>query len=141
MAKGFEFDTGEVDRLAINLSSVAARTIGVVYEAFGESAVDLQTEWRRNATASAGKAARRYPKTIAVWPVLSAGIAFDIYPDSRIDGQANLGDILENGSPTSPPHNDGKQAADVVAPRLHARVQAAVLGTFEKTLTETGPLS
>jgi hypothetical protein len=121
-------DVSELRALSRDLGKVSGRAAGLVFGAVAASAQDMQTTWRRTAKAEARGAARRYPETIVVHPTISTNVHFEVYPDARVNGQANLGDILENGSPTSPPHLWVDRASAEVAPRLDKRLNDALAG-------------
>lgn len=90
-------------------------------------ALNVKNGWRDNATASAGRHARHYPKSISydVHPI-PGGAHAEIGPDKgRVQGA--LGNLLEFGSVHNPPHNDGGRALAAEDPRFVAAVAQLTL--------------
>ena len=129
------FDTRGARELAASLPKLGVASVGAVYAAMGESAMDLRNTWRRNARETSGTHGRLYPNSIVVHPRLSTGVVFDIGPDPRLP---QGGMSFEFGSSKQPPHLDGQRAMDEVQPRLEKRVSDAVNGIFEQAATVTG---
>lgn len=79
-----------------------------------KGAVNIKTDWRNNAKATAGRHASAYPYSITFdGPERHPGgvVVAEIGPD-KSKRQGALGNLLEYGSAHNPPHNDGKRAAD-----------------------------
>lgn len=117
-------DLGDLDALTVRIVAAAA---GVEREGRGivsRGALNIKTDWRANATASAGRHARLYPFTINYDVTETAGvIEAEIGPD-KAKPQGALGNLLEFGSVRNPPHNDGGRALEAEAPRFAAAVEA-----------------
>lgn len=131
------FDTSELRMLAADLTGVSRATAGVVFDAIGESAVDLRDTWARNATQTAGKHGRHYPKSITVTPRVSTNVVFDVGPDPRLP---QGGMSFEFGSQNQPAHLDGQIAMDEVTPRMEKRVADALAGVFQAAVGGKAPL-
>lgn len=99
--------------LELAAATMPARAAAVVAKA----AVNVKQEARRNATASSGSHAKKYPATIG-YDVVDGGLGAEIGPKRQ--GQGNLGPILENGSVNNPPHRDLGRALDAEEPRFLA---------------------
>ncbi|MFD8949464.1 hypothetical protein ACFV0B_11475 [Streptomyces xanthophaeus] len=87
-------------------------------------ALNVKNGWRANAVASAGRHARLYPYSISydVRP-FPGGAQAEIGPD-KDRPQGALGNLLEYGSSTNRPHNDGGRALLAEAPRFAAQALA-----------------
>lgn len=119
-------DVHELRALSRDLGKASAVAAVVMYGVVKDSANDVRAMWYRNAKLEADKAARRYADTITVHPAIGTGIRFEVYPDARVNGQARLGDILENGSPTSPPHLWAERATQEAEPRIERKIDLAI---------------
>lgn len=86
-----------------------------------KGALNIKTEARANAAASAGTHARKYPAKIT-YRTSQNGLAVEIGPTQS--GQGNLAPILEYGTLHNPPHRDLGRAADSEEPRFIAAVEA-----------------
>lgn len=125
--------TDDLRGLAHDLTEAPRRlqrdSVGIVEHA----AVNVKNGWRDNAEASAGEHARRYPASIGYDLSLGAAVAgivaADVGPDKNRP-QGALGNILEFGSPTSAPHNDGGRAAAAEAPNFERAVADAALAAL-----------
>jgi hypothetical protein len=96
----------------------------VVKAAVEDSAEELRDVWRSNATVTAGKHGKHYPKSInyKMIPSLSA-IEADIEPT---EGMKQAGMSFEFGSRNQPPHLDGQRAMDSVSPNIERRIDRAL---------------
>ena len=121
------FDHRELDALAVDLGKLSAPTHRAVRGVFAEGATDLVSQWRANATETAGEHGRLYPRSISSEEKFSTSILFEVGPDpSKPQG----GMSFEFGSVNQPPHLDGQRAADEVVPRLARRVALAAEDVF-----------
>lgn len=122
--------TDDLRDLAHDLTEAPRRmqraSVGIVEHA----AVNVKNGWRDNAEQSAGEHARQYPASIgydlSLGAALAGFVAADVGPD-KDRPQGALGNVLEFGSPTSPPHNDGGRAAAAEAPNLERALAGAAL--------------
>lgn len=107
---------------AFDVTSKAA--FNAVKAAVEDSAVDVRDLWRDNATQTAGKHGKHYPKSInyKMLPSLSA-ITAEIEPTP---GMMQAGMSFEYGSRNQPPHLDGQRAKDAAEPRIERRIDAAL---------------
>jgi len=100
--------------------------VGVVRK----GALDVKNAWRDNAKATADQHAKAYPYSISFDMILGAALVGHIEavigPD-KSKNQGPLGNLLEFGSPTSPPHNDGGRALDAEAPQFEAALAKVAL--------------
>lgn len=85
------------------------------------AALNVKNNWRRNATQTSGRHARRYPATISYDLSLGAALGGEIRavvgPD-KSKPQGPLGNLLEFGSANNPPTNDGGRALREEAPKF-----------------------
>lgn len=100
---------------AAELAEAAAAATTQSAAVVAKAALNIKEEARRNATASSGTHAKKYPGTIT-YDVDAGGLSAEIGPERR--GQGNLGPILENGSVHNPPHRDLGRALDSEIPRF-----------------------
>jgi hypothetical protein len=117
-------DVSELLRVA---SSLAANTASLEAEAravVSRGALNIKRDWQANATATAGRHARLYPRSISYDVTSGAGfIEAEIGPDKG-KAQGPLGNLLEFGSVHNAPHNDGGRALAAEEPRFAAQVEA-----------------
>lgn len=116
---GFTVDAHEVFALAEDLAAAAAKIIPAAEVAMVEIGKQMETQWRANATATAGAHGVHYPGTIQA---TTNGLVSEISPKS---GQQHAMSF-EEGSRNQPPHLDGQKAADVVGPVGATLLAAAV---------------
>jgi hypothetical protein len=105
--------------LAEFAAELDATARGITKESAGvvaKGALNVKTEARRNATASSGVHARKYPGTITYDVDPNNGLTAEIGPERR--GQGHLGPILEYGSINNPPHRDLSRALDAEEARF-----------------------
>lgn len=114
--------TGLVRVLERAAAEITPKAVAVV----AKGALNVKNEARKNAQASAGTHAKLYPGTITYDPT-DGGLAAEIGPEKR--GQGNLGPILEygNGGAKNPPHRDLGRALDVEEPRFLAEAAKIAL--------------
>lgn len=116
------------DGLARDLAAAAAGMPAATRAITEANAAHLADLWRGNARVTAGKHGRRYPASIgAETRIAFAGATVDVGPDSS-KPQGGMGPGFEYGSVNSPPHLDGKRAADVVEPAFIAELEAFMGG-------------
>ncbi|MFG2671362.1 hypothetical protein [Streptomyces sp. NPDC048445] len=117
------FDMGDVRRLRAHLAQGVPRAQRDVRAVVARGALNIKTEWRQNARASAPKHAPSYPRSIS-FDVHTFGpdqILAIIGPD-KSGPQGALGNLLEYGSAKNPPHNDGGRALVNETPRFEAQM-------------------
>jgi hypothetical protein len=112
MVDGITFDARGLNELAAALGEVAYTAGPYVRDAMERTAIDVKKDWR--AAASAHKTIKRYQYAIGYDFVTqqlfgSTIVRCDIGPDKN-KRQGALGNLLEYGSPTSPPHHWGDSA-------------------------------
>lgn len=119
------FDMGDVRRLERHLTRSIPRLRREARAVTMRGAVNIKTDWRRNARQSAGRHAPGYPASIG-FDIAAYGpdlFLATIGPDK--DGpQGALGNLLEYGSVHNPPHNDGGRALAAELPRFEAQMEA-----------------
>lgn len=108
----------ELDRWVVKLDEAVSKAPEEATKVVAKGAMNVKREGRRLARRAAGRHARKYPYSIG----------YDLYqglrgPTAEIGpevgrGQGSLGGILENGSPTSPPHPHMRPAGEREAPRF-----------------------
>lgn len=121
------FDMSEVRRLEEHLARSIPRARRDMPAVVARGAMNIKNDWRANATATAGKHARHYPRTIG-YDLLPFGpdhLLAIIGPDKG-GVQGALGNLLEYGSVHNPPHNDGGRAWASEIPRFEAEMQLIV---------------
>jgi hypothetical protein len=103
-----------------NAAAAETQMLGVVTR----GALNVKNDWRTNATATAGRHARHYPRTISydVWRIPGGAMA-EIGPD-KAKKQGALGNILEFGTSRQAGHNDGGRALEAEEPRFAAQLEA-----------------
>jgi len=126
-----DFDTRELDALAVDLGDLpteaAVRVRGVIQEASAE----LKDRWRSNARATAGRHGRLYPNAITYETrILPGGIEAEIGPEKNRP-QGGMGPGFEFGSVNQPAHLDGQRAADAVVPYIERRIALAAEDVFD----------
>jgi len=119
-------DVSGLEALAADLAHAAAEVDDRCRQVVARGALNVKRDWRANATASAGRHARLYPRSIGYDdPVTVPGVGTSVVigPD-KAGPQGPLGNLLEYGSVHSPPHNDGGRALLNEEPRFIAAVEA-----------------
>jgi hypothetical protein len=114
MPDGITFDSSGLHELAAALGEVAYTAGPYVRDAMERTAIDVKKDWRD--AASGHKTIKRYQFSIGYDFVGqhvfgSTIIRCDIGPDKN-KRQGALGNLLEYGSPTSPPHHWGDKALE-----------------------------
>lgn len=115
-----EFDFGPMLKLATDIDAGSMRVGKAARELVDETSRDLERDWRKNATETAGRHGKHYPKSIKR-RMTFGGLGADIEPDA---GMRQGGMSFEFGSSKQPPHLDGQRALDESAPRFARRVSA-----------------
>lgn len=118
------FDMSDVRRLERHLARAIPRARRDTRAVVRRGAVNIKRDWRANATTTARKHGKHYPRSVgfdfaAYGPDLFMAI---IGPDKGAT-QGPLGAILEYGSVKNPPHNDGGRALATELPRFEAQMQ------------------
>lgn len=108
------FDFHELLQLKSDIDRETHAIVSKTGAVVKKGAMNVKTDWRSNAAASSGRHARKYPATIDF--DMKGELEAEIGP--RKYGQGNLGHLLEYGTATSGPHNDGKRAADKEEPKF-----------------------
>lgn len=117
------FDVSEVVALGTDLGRIGGKTSAAMFDVYKDTAGDLRNAWRRNATETAGKHGRHYPKAITFDMKVSTSITAEIGPDPSLP---QGGMSFEFGSAKQEPHLDGQRATDEVVPRLDRRIDATL---------------
>lgn len=115
----------ELRALEHDLRDAADEVTDGAYGVVKKAAVNVKRDWRRNARHSSGTHARAYPFSIT-FDISQPGldhVTAVVGPD-HAKKQGELGVILEFGSPTSPPHNDGGRAMREEEPRFEKALRA-----------------
>lgn len=118
-------DVSGLEALAADLARAGAEVDARARQVVARGALNIKTDWRTNAAATAGAHARLYPGSITYdepTVVPGVGVHTKVGPD-KDRPQGPLGNLLEFGSATSPPHNDGGRALAAEAPRFEAAVE------------------
>lgn len=110
--------------MAASLAAAAAAAPVEAAAVVAKGLLNVKDGARRNATASSGTHAKKYPGTITYGPDPD-GLGGEVGPERR--GQGHLGPILENGSVHNPPHRDLGRALDAEEPRF--LLEAARIGS------------
>lgn len=109
-------------QVAASFAAADKATFAKVVAVTEQTTVDVRDQWRTNATATAGKHGKHYPKSIQhkMVPSLTA-IVGEVEPDASMP---QGGMSFEYGSVNQPPHLDGQRAAqqyeEVFGRRLNA---------------------
>lgn len=97
------------------------------------AALNVKNGWRDNAQASSGHHAPAYPASISYDLTLGAAlvgvIEAKVGPD-KSKRQGPLGNLLEFGSPTSTPHNDGGRALRAESPNFERALATVALNAL-----------
>jgi hypothetical protein len=139
MADGLTIDASQLHELAAALGEVASSAGPYVRDAMERTAIDVRDDWR--AAAGGHRTIRAYPRSIGydfvgLQSFGSTIIRCDIGPDKG-KRQGALGNLLEYGSPTSPPHHWGDQALEAHSEQLQDLLVKA-LEKAERALTLGG---
>lgn len=112
-------DHRDVDRWVVKLDEAVSQAPEEATKVVAKGALNVKKDAQGRA-AGIGRHVRRYPSSIG----------YDLYqglrgPTAEIGpevgkGQGSLGDILENGSPTSAPHPHMLPAGEAEAPRFES---------------------
>jgi len=117
-------DIRALEGLVADIARAGAQVERRSQQVISKGALNITTEWRANARATAGRHARLYPSSIGYDLEPSPfGISAVIGPDKDA-AQGALGNLLEFGSSKNPPHNDGGRALAAEEPRFLAAVEA-----------------
>lgn len=110
-------DSSGIRAFSQELGGVVQAAPDEVMKVVARGAFQVQKDARERAK-RIGRHVRRYPYTITVDLARhGAEAAAEIGPETQ-RGQGALGDILENGSPTSAPHPHMLPAGEAEAPRF-----------------------
>ncbi|WP_405019553.1 hypothetical protein OHV05_24455 [Kitasatospora sp. NBC_00070] len=120
-------DTSELGILSARIARAGAEIEREAAAVVARGALNIKNDWRANARQTAGRHARIYPASIGydLHPLPGGGARAVIGPDKDLP-QGPLGNILEYGSASSPPHNDGGRAFLAEEPRF--LIEVARLG-------------
>lgn len=116
--------------LAAFLAQLKAAQTGVSAEvglAVTKSGRDVRDDWRSNATATAGKHGKLYPRTIKAYK--PSQFVSKVEPDAAMP---QGGMSFEFGSANQPPHMDGQKALDANEKSFERGVDAAVAAALRK---------
>jgi len=107
-------DTSELDALQRDILKAANTIDNRAAKVVKKGAVNIKRDWRANAAARGSRHARAYPFSISF--DMKAKTEAEVGPEASASSQGFLGYVLEYGGVHSPPHNDGKRAADKELP-------------------------
>lgn len=116
-------DASELASLALEMPKLGAKGAKAISDVLVEGGKELRDLWAANATKTAGKHGRWYPKSIESRLLVSTDIVVEVGPNPN---KPQGGMSFENGSVNQPPHNDGKKAADEVLPTIEKKVVSAL---------------
>ncbi|MEU4367550.1 hypothetical protein [Micromonospora chersina] len=123
-------DFSEVQQFAVQLNEALAAAPDEVAKVVYRGAFTIQEDARARAK-RIGPHVRRYPGTITFETARhGAETAAEIGPETS-RGQGALGDILENGSPTSPPHPHMLPAGEAERPRFERALEDLAVRLLE----------
>ena len=116
--------TSNALQVAAEFAAIDKASFLAVRHAVETTAEELRDQWRENATVTAGKHGKHYPKSInsKMVPSLTAVVA-EIEPT---EGMKQAGMSFEYGSVNQPPHLDGQRALDQIGPDLPRRIERAL---------------
>ncbi len=115
------FDVGGLEALATDLANAPIAVAKASREVVEETAIDLRDDWRKNATETAGRHGKHYPKSIRHRMLGFTAIEAEIGPT---EGMKQAAMSFEYGSRNQPAHLDGQRALDENGPRLARRIEA-----------------
>ncbi|MGK4583481.1 hypothetical protein [Kitasatospora sp. HPMI-4] len=117
-------DASGLQALAAQLAAAAQAIDAQGRAVVSKGALNIKTDWRANATRSAGTHGRLYPSSIGydLAPLPGGGTGAVIGPDKEAP-QGPLGNLIEFGSVNNPPHNDGGRALAAEEPRFIAAAE------------------
>lgn len=122
--------TDDLRSLAHDLSEAPRRAQRDALAVVEHGALNVKRGWAENARQSSGRHAPAYPSSITYDLGLGAALAgridAEVGPD-KSKRQGALGNLLEFGSATSPPHNDGGRALRDEAPKFEAELAKVAL--------------
>ena len=117
------FDTHELDALAVEMPRLGVKGAKAIHDVLVEGGEDLRDQWAKNATETAGKHGRLYPKSIESNLVISTDVVVEVGPNPN---KPQGGMSFEFGSSKQPAHLDGQRAADEVLPVIRGRLTTAL---------------
>lgn len=119
------FDVGDLQALSAEFTAAPDGLAAAARDLVEESAISLRDDWRKNATATAGRHGRHYPRSINYHMSVRVGLGDSIEANIRPDARFRQGGMaFEFGSRNQPPHLDGQRALDENGPRMVRRVEA-----------------
>lgn len=117
------FDAGDLAALGVELPRMGVKATSAMVDVFVESGKQLEATWRANATETAGRHGKHYPKSITTDLLLATNIVVEVGPDPNLP---QGGMSFEYGSRNQPPHLDGQRAADAEIPKIDKRIDSAL---------------
>lgn len=105
-------DISQLKEWEHDLVEAAAKATVDAVKVVKRGAGNVKKGWINNAKITAGKHARAYPYSVT-YDI--EGTSAEIGPD-KSKRQGALGNLMEYGSSSNPPHNDGGRALDTEAP-------------------------
>lgn len=124
-----QVDVAELLHLSADLGNASDAAFSRAVEATRESAERLQRGWRYNATITAGRHGKHYPKAITseMFYVPGREVEAEIGPEiGRKQGGMGMG--FEYGSVNQPPHNDAGRALAEEQPRWEQALADTMAG-------------
>lgn len=114
------WDASGLGGLATEITAGAEELGVAARDLVDETATGIERDWRKNATETAGRHGKHYPRSIKKH-MLADGLTAEIEPD---EGMRQGGMSFEFGSSKQPPHLDGQRALDDNAPKFVRRIAA-----------------
>lgn len=113
----------DVTAAIAHFGDIEKNSIDAIHNAVEKSTIDVRDLWRENATITAGKHGKLYPKSIQY--EMKSGfnhITGEIMPKGGPQSDMSF----ELGSRNQPPHLDGQRAFDTWRPEIQRRINRAV---------------
>jgi hypothetical protein len=119
-----DIDASDLLKLAADLEVEPKRVARDTYPVVKRLAKELEEQWRSNATSTARRHGKHYPKAITAEQLpMGDGPWWEVGPESA-KRQGGMGRGFEFGSVNQPPHWDGTRAAVGIEPKLYAAIDA-----------------
>jgi hypothetical protein len=115
-----KWDASGLSGVAVEINAGAVKLGEAARDLVDETATDIERDWRKNATETAGAHGKHYPKSIKKH-MLADGLTAEIEPT---EGMRQGGMSFEFGSSQQSPHLDGQRALDSNEPKFARRVAA-----------------
>lgn len=121
-----DLDASELLALTAHLDVAAKDVARKVYPVVKDNAQQLRDQWQQNATDTAGRHGKHYPKAITAEQIpVTEEVLWEVGPESALP-QGGMGPGFEYGSRNQPPHWDGARAAVSQEPKFIADIDKIV---------------